>query len=391
MRNLFFTYIFISNFEKILGLMMVNDNKINFGADNLAYLEELDEPGVARADARVLQKAADFGVDLDAMESLDEPISVPNSKTSSFAPVTVSVSDSANQNTPKSARLKNEWSAFSLSMPDAILKIFELSDRPFIIIRDDKIAYLNNTALAILEVSNENDILGHSFWDFVDKQDWEMLAQNIGAMLTNDKILQTRLKTVKERIYKINLQAMYIDDAEHFTFALVGDRKIKYNPGAGLYDAVTGLPNFYLFEDRVQIAVNNEKYKDMRQRKNMMAVLGVNIDNMEELKEANMADFVLKKLASKLVFRLKKSYTVARGLKYPFWLLINDFNNEHDLEVELEKIKAIFDEPVVGNYMDYNVMTSFGYSIYPNNAKTANKLIETAIDAIRTAVKYKNS
>ncbi len=366
------------------------NNKINFGVDNLAYLEELDDPTVEQTDIGILKNASDFSVNLDGMESLEDVLEVPNSsKASSVAPVVVSVADSANQNTPKSVRLKNEWGTFSLSMPDAILKIFELSDRPFIIIRDDKVAYINNTALAILEVQNENDILNHSFWNYVDKQDWEMLAQNIGAMLTNEKIIQTRLKTSKERIYKINLQAMYIDDAEHFTFALVGDRKIKYNPGAGLYDAVTGLPNFYLFEDRVQIAVNNEKYKDMRQRKNMMAVLGVSIDNIEELKEANMVDFVLKKLASKLVFRLKKSYTVARGLKYPFWLLINDFNNEHDLEVELEKIKAIFDEPVVGNYMDYNIMTSFGYSIYPNNAKTANKLIETAIDAIRTAVKYK--
>ncbi len=371
---------------------MDNQNKINFGVDNLAYLEELDSPMVANADIGVLKNAPDWGINLNNIESVGESLEVPNSKTSSFAPVIVhAAADLANQNNSKSVRLKSEWGTFSLSLSDAVLKIFELSDRPFIIIRDDKVVYINNTALAILEIQNDVDIIGKSFWNFVDKQDWEMLAQNIAAMLTNDKIMQTRLKTAKERIYKINLQAMYIDDAEHFTFALVGDRKVKYNPGAGLYDAVTGLPNFYLFEDRVQIAVNNEKYKDVRQRKNMMAVLGISIDNMEELKEANMVDFALKKLASKLVFRLKKSYTVARGLKYPFWLLINDFNNEHDLEVELEKIKAIFDEPVVGNYMDYNIMTSFGYSIYPNNAQTANKLIETAIDAIRTAVKYKNA
>ena len=370
---------------------MVSSNRLNFGVNNLAFLEEIDEPTIAPVDINVLKKASNYSIDLDNMEGWEDKDDVVVTKNTSQSPSVINIGDSANQNAPKSARLKNEWGAFSLSAADAVLKIFELSDRPFIIIRDDKVRYINNTALAILEIQNEKDILDQSFWRFVEKQDWNLLAQNIGAMLTENKIIQTRLKTSKERIYKINLQAMYIDDPEHFTFALVGDRKIKYNPGAGLYDAVTGLPNFYLFEDRVQIAVNNEKYKDMRQRKNMMAVLGVNIDNIEELRNANMVDFVLKKLASKLVFRLKKSYTVARGLKYPFWLLINDFNNEHDLEVELEKIKAIFDEPVAGNYMDYSVMTSFGYSIYPNNAKTANKLIETAIDAIRTAVKYKNA
>ena len=141
----------------------------------------------------------------------------------------------------------------------------------------------------------------------------------------------------------------------------------------------------------MQIAVNNEKYKDVRQRKNLMAILGVSIDNMDELKEVNMVDFVLKKLASKLVFRLKKTYTIARGLKFQFWFLINDFNNEHDLEVEIEKIKAIFDEPVAGNYMEYNISTSLGYSIYPTNAKTSNKLIELAVEAIRTAIRYKKT
>ncbi len=368
---------------------MADQDKINFGPNNLTFLERPEVGVAANVDIGFLQKAAGMGIDLDSLETPDD--SGVAQKNKIFAPQPIQFDDNLNQNMPKSVRLKNEWGTFSLSMSDAVLKIFELSDRPFIIIRDDNIVYMNNTALAILEISNLQSISGTNFWNYVDKQDWEMLAQSIGTMLTDGKSVQVRLKTTKERIYKINLQAMYIDDTEHFTFVLVGDRKVKYNPGAGLYDAVTGLPNFYLFEDRVQIAVNNEKYKDIRQKRNMMAVLGVSIDNMDELKEANMVDFVLKKLASKLVFRLKKSYTVARGLKYPFWFLINDFNNEHDLEVELEKIKAIFDELIVGNYTDYSISTSFGYSVYPNNAKTANKLIETAIDAIRTAVRYKQS
>lgn len=373
-------------------MVIVMENKtsnMNFDINNLTHLEQIEDSAMANLSIDVVKAATELNIDCENLEAIDEvalkTAKVPAAAAGEGVPLIV------NHNAPKSAKLKSEWSAFSLSMNDAILKIFEFSDRPFIIIRNDKIAYMNKTAMAILELQDEADAIGSNFWNFVDKQDWDMLAQNVGSMLTDDKMVSTRLKTFKERIYKINFQAMYLDDDQNFTFALVGDRKIKYNPGAGLYDAVTGLPNFYLFEDRVQIAVNNEKYKDVRQRKNMMAVLGVSIDNINELKEVNMVDFVFKKLASKLVFRLKKSYTVARGLKYQFWLLINDFNNEHDLEVEIEKIKAIFDEPVAGNYMDFNISTSFGYSVYPTNAKTANKLIEMAVDAIKTAIRYKQS
>lgn len=368
---------------------MKNKNgNIDFDVNNLAFLEQVEQVGVADNASVDFNLADELNIDLENLENFDEKaITTSNADILPMLSVATDVPEDA----PKNIKLRKDFSSLVLSMSDAVVKVFEQSDRPFIIIRDDKIVYINKTALAILELRSKEGLLGSSFWDYVDPQDWNILAENIGSMLTEDKVMSVRLKTDKGRIYKINLQAMYLDDEQHFSFVLVGDRKIKYNPSAGLYDAVTGLPNFYLFEDRVQIAVNNEKYKDIRQRKNMMAVLGVSIDNLEELKEVNMADFVLKKLSSKLVFRLKKSYTVARGLKYQFWVLINDFNNEHDLEVEIEKIKAIFDEPVSGNYMDYNIITSFGYSIYPTNAKTSNKLIETAIEAIKTAVQLKQN
>ena len=44
---------------------MAGENKLNFGADNLAYLEEPDEYGVASTDVDILKRASDFGVDLD--------------------------------------------------------------------------------------------------------------------------------------------------------------------------------------------------------------------------------------------------------------------------------------------------------------------------------------
>lgn len=370
--------------------MQDNENKINFDANNLSFLEQVDDVSFGDSETDVGNTTSELAVDLDSLENLDEEIysgGVKQVVEASIDAIPVILSTDVS----KSAKIKTDWAGYALGMSDVLLKVFELSDRPFIVIRDDKVVYINKTALGILELQNEEGVIGNSFWSFVDQSDWNLLAQNIGAMLTDDKTMDIRMKTDKGRIYKIRLQAIYLDDEQHFTFVLVGDRKLKYNPGAGLYDAITGLPNFYLFEDRLQIAVNNEKFKDVRQKKNMMAVLGVSIDNLDYLKEVNMVDFVFKKLASKLVFRLKKTYTIARGLKYPFWILINDFNNEHDLEVEVEKIKAIFDEPVAGNYMDYNISTSFGYSVYPNNTKTSNKLVELAVEAIKTAIRYKKN
>lgn len=359
---------------------------IVFNENNLSFLEQVD---VSASSFPKLNQdnetaARRLGIDLDALESVGgSEVSVSNLDVAAIDGSLPLVSDGRQENV--SEKLKEKWNGLSLSMSDAVVKVFEASDRPFIIIRDDMVAYANKTILGILELQSDKDILGKKFLNFVAKEDWNLLAENIGLMLTEDMSVEVRLKTGRDKVYKINLHAMYLDDDMHFTFVLVGDRKLKYNPNAGLYDAVTGLPNFYLFEDRVHIAVKNENYKDVRQRREMIAVVGVSIDNFDDLQKVNMGDFVLKKLASKLAFRLKRSYTIARGLKYQFWLLLTDLTNEGNLEVEIEKIKAIFEEPVINNNEEYNILSSVGWCVYPQQTQSAKKMIELTIEEIKIA------
>lgn len=46
---------------------------------------------------------------------------------------------------------------------------------------------------------------------------------------------------------------------------------------------------------------------------------------------------------------LRKTYTVASGLKYQFWILLPDVMDEESLKLELQKIQKIFEEPVADN------------------------------------------
>lgn len=368
------------------GKMDSKTENIVFNGSNLSFLEQVDvsSSSFPKLNQDNETAARRLGVDLNALESLDgNGVSAANLDVAAIDGNLPPMSGVRKENATE--KLKEKWSGLSLSMSDAVVKVFEASDRPFIIVRDDIVAYANKTMLGILELQSDRDILGMKFLSFVAKEDWNLLAENIGLMLTEEKSVEVRLKTGRDKIYKINLQAMYLDDDMHFTFVLVGDRKLKYNPNAGLYDAVTGLPNFYLFEDRVHIAVKNENYKDVRQRREMIAVVGISIDNFDELQKVNMGDFVLKKLASKLAFRLKKSYTIARGLKYQFWLLLTDLTNEGNLEVEIEKIKAIFDEPVINNDEEYTILSSVGWCVYPQQTQSAKKMIELTIEEIKIA------
>lgn len=278
-----------------------------------------------------------------------------------------------------------------IRLDDVIKKVFSSSERPVVIVSDDKVEYVNETAQKILE-ADEKDIIGQNFFSFVDENDWNKLAENIGVMLTDGKNVRANLKSAGGKLCNIGLEAIYLPDTRHFSFILIGQEhtaaqaqeKAAEKPAAlNLYDEVTGLPSFYLFEDRVQMAINYENYKDSRLRKNMVAVIAVSIDNIFVLRQQGIADFVLKKLASKLVLSLKKNYTVARGMAYEFWIMMNDISSMGDLDLEMRKLNAIFMEGVSDNITEHTINTSIGISIFPTIAKSAKKLLEQTIKATK--------
>lgn len=272
---------------------------------------------------------------------------------------------------------------------DIINKFFSSSERLVVIISDDQIAYANPVALGLLE-AEEKDVKGQNFFSFVDEKDWSALAENIGVMLTDGKTVEATLKSKNNKSHKITLEAIYLPDTRHFSFIMIGkeamsipkkddNRQVSMN----LYDPVTGLPSFYLFEDRVQMAVNFETYKDARLRKNMVAVIAVSIDNIFTLQQQGVADFILKKLASKLVFSLRKNYTVSRGIAYQFWILMNDISSVGDLDIELRKIHGILSEGISDNFTEHSLITSIGVSVFPLMAPSAKKLLEQTIKATK--------
>ena len=92
-------------------------------------------------------------------------------------------------------------------------------------------------------------------------------------------------------------------------------------------------------------------------------------------------------LAEKLMLSLRKTYTVASGLKYQFWILLPDVMDEESLKLELQKIQKIFEEPVADNFTEHDISASIGVSVFPEPGSSAKKLIEQTILSIQKAQK----
>ncbi|MBQ8436805.1 MAG: diguanylate cyclase, partial [Alphaproteobacteria bacterium] len=253
------------------------------------------------------------------------------------------------------------------------------------------VEYINTVVADILGMGAD-EVKGRNFLDFVNHEDWNLLAENIGLMLTESKSVSIRLQNKNGGMVETVLDALYIPDDEHFAFVLIGQHMKKENvvspreySNVEFYDSLTGLPNFYLFEDRVKVAVNREIYKDISAPKNMVAVAAISIDNIFALRQIGMEEFILKNLASKLALSLNKSYTIARGIKIQFWVLMSDLSDVNVLDVELKKIKAIFDDGVDDNLAHHEINSSIGVSVFPIVARSGKKLLDQTIAAVKKA------
>ena len=348
-----------------------------FDTETINFLESVSDKAHGKSvDLGILSSAGSLNIDLNALESLD---GTPKLKS-------IKQSRKADRDDEEEIAVQDFIEEADIHLKDIINKVFRNSERSFVIVRDDKIEYANKTFLKVLGVAGESDVLKKNFLKFVVKEDWNLLAENIGEMLTNDKNLMVRLRLADNKVQRMNFEAVYLPDNQHFTFILIGSKIMtKANLVSGLYDDLTGLPNFYLLEDRVQMAVNAENYKDIRQKKNMIALAGVSVDNMKAFKNMGIDDLILRKLSERLVLSLKKTFTVASGLKYQFWVLIPNVDNMENLDVEIKRIKAAFDEPVADNFTEHHIDASIGVSIFPEPATSAKKLIEQVILSIQKA------
>lgn len=318
-------------------------------------------------DVNILEAAKQYHIDLQDIES-------PPEKTS-----TTSSADFVKANC--------SWIDLDIKLQDVVNGIFEKANYPVFIVQDDNLVYFNAFAQKILPHINTKN-LGDKFLQLVNEKDWNLLAENIGEMLTQHKILTIRFNIPNNNPYTMNLCAIYVPDIEHFSFILLGEPQKTQNKQqvSSLYDEEIGLPSFFLFEDRLQMAIlaasNHAKKTDIKQN---IAVIGINIDNISDFKKLNLDKVIIKRLADNLVFNLPKTVTISKGLKYHFWILLNDCQNEFEYDYYIRRIKEILDMGISDNFVRHSLAYSIGMSVFPQTANSSKELIEQTVFAVRTS------
>ncbi len=141
-------------------------------------------------------------------------------------------------------------------------------------------------------------------------------------------------------------------------------------------DAVTGLPNRLLFNERLEQAI-----KSAERRSTGLAVIFADLDNFKNINDSfghPVGDQLLKAVAQRLAGALRKNDTVARLGGDEFVILLKDISTPEHAEITVKKLLSTFSEPIALAEQKIHITTSLGICICPRDGKDVTTLTRNA-------------
>lgn len=142
------------------------------------------------------------------------------------------------------------------------------------------------------------------------------------------------------------------------------------------HDALTGLPNRYLFDDRLSIAL-----AQARRYQHMLGVMFLDLDNFKDINDTlghAVGDQFLQVVAKRLQGCLRGGDTVSRMGGDEFTVLLPEVVNKEDALEVAHRFIGVFKEPVwIGN-REIFVTSSIGIALFPLHGEDGETLLRLA-------------
>jgi diguanylate cyclase (GGDEF)-like protein len=148
---------------------------------------------------------------------------------------------------------------------------------------------------------------------------------------------------------------------------------------AAQHDALTGLPNRVLFQDRLTQALATVA------RGNRGAVLYIALDKFKPINDSlghPVGDKVLQEVAQRLRDCVREDDTVSRQGGDEFVLLLQRLADPRDAARVAEKLIRSVQEPILHDGHELRVGASVGISLFPQDAREARTLMKQADTAL---------
>ncbi|MHB1840546.1 MAG: diguanylate cyclase domain-containing protein [Acidobacteriaceae bacterium] len=143
-----------------------------------------------------------------------------------------------------------------------------------------------------------------------------------------------------------------------------------------LHDALTGLPNRRLLEDRL-----NSMLERAERNRTRAAILVVDLDGFKQINDLHghaVGDEFLQEAALHLGKVVRKADTLARSGGDEFTVLISDILQPDGARIMAQKLQLELDRPIAVRHLHLRVSASIGAAVYPDDGETADSLCARA-------------
>ncbi len=172
--------------------------------------------------------------------------------------------------------------------------------------------------------------------------------------------------------------------AARFAHALELRRTREQGRAEGLIDALTGLPNRLLFNDRLDMVI-----REANRTGECFAMLFVDLDRFKTINDTlghSIGDQVLVTTTQRLRGSVRASDTVARYAGDEFIVILRHIVKSEDVLRIAEKIVQVMEAPLrIDDGTELQITASIGVSFFPDDATDAETLLKHADEAMYAA------
>ena len=152
-------------------------------------------------------------------------------------------------------------------------------------------------------------------------------------------------------------------------------RSEEYIRHIALHDVLTGLPNRALLDDRVTVAIEQQRRNNIP-----FALAMMDIDRFKYINDTmghHIGDRVLKEFVQRVKSCLRPTDTLARMGGDEFVLLLAE-SEEMGAKIVMERIRNILSTPINVELQEVHITSSIGISICPRDGHDMNELLRRA-------------